>query len=55
MYEDKIKLKEQEIEKYNKLKNKELFNTFCLEEKINNIRSNNKTKKLVSQQSTNEN
>ena len=55
MYEDKIKLKEEEIEKYNKLKDKELFNTFSLEEKINNIRLNNKTKKLFSQQSTNEN
>ena len=55
MYEDKIKLKEEEIEKYNKLKDKELFNTFSLEEKINNIRLNNKTKKLFSQQSTSEN
>ena len=55
MYEDKIKLKEEEIEKYNKLKDKELFNTFSLEEKINNIKLNIKTKKLFSQQSTNEN
>ena len=55
MYEEKIKLKEEEIEKYNKLKGRDLFNIFSLEEKINNIRLNNKTKKLVSQQSTNEN
>jgi len=55
MYEDKINSKEEEIRSFTELTGKDLFNKFAMEEKINNIRLNNKSKKLTSKLSTNEN
>ena len=40
-YNKKIKEKEEEIEKWNNLKGKNLFNEFNLNEKINNIKIGN--------------
>ena len=40
-YDKKIKAKEEEIEKWNNLKGKNLFNEFNLVEKINNIKIGN--------------
>lgn len=54
-FEDKIKKKEEEIQSFINLEGKDLFNRFTMEEKINNIRSNNNTKKFDSKLSTNEN
>ena len=41
-YETKTKEKENEIQKWNNLKDKELFNEFSLNERINNIKISNK-------------
>ena len=46
IYEDKIIQKEVEISFFQNLEGKELFNRFSLEEKINNIKLNNKSKVL---------
>ena len=55
MYEDKISQKEMEIQSFSELKGKELFNKFTMDEKINNIRLSDKSKKMNSNLSTNEN
>ena len=55
MYEDKISQKEKEIQSFSELKGKELFNKFTMDEKINNIRLSDKSKKMNSNLSTNEN
>ena len=55
MYEDKIEKKESELRRFSELEGKELFEQFSLEEKINNISLNNKSKKLGSNLSTNDN
>ena len=49
-YDSKKKEKEKEIEKWNNLKNIDLFNEFSLIEKINNIKIRNN---LLSSLSTN--
>lgn len=54
IYDDKIKQKEDEISFFQDLEGEDLFNRFNLDEKINNIRLNNKVK-LLSNLSTNDN
>ena len=47
IYDDKIKAKEDEIKKFLNLKGKELFDSFTLDEKINNIQIGKNLKKKV--------
>ena len=54
-YEDKMGKKESELRRFSELEGKELFEQFNLEEKINNISLNNKSKKLGTNLSTNDN
>ena len=54
-YEDKIEKKESELKNFSELEGKELFDQFSLEEKINNISLNKKSKKLGTNLSTNDN
>ena len=55
IYNDKIKAKEDEIKKFLKLNGKELFDSFTLDEKINNIQIGKNLKRKSTKGSTSTN